>query len=221
MFDFARRIQLAVGDTARRAALKAAAGLAGLIGAGFLLAALWSFLATELDWGAALASLTIGGVLALIAAILIGMSSRRKHVMPTTDDLKREVEARVSLATDAAVTRARTEATRMVELAETKAHSLMDSATSRATKLVGDTENKVFGNVRGAARAVGLSSENLRLAERRLRDGKEQLSQASSSNAGSVAKLVGAFAVGVTLAAKLQEGRQRDAEYDYDRDDLI
>lgn len=216
MFDFARRMQLAVGDTARRAALKAVAGLAGLIAAGFLLAALWSFLATELDWGAALASLAIGGGLALIALILIAMSSRQRHAMPTTDDLKREVEARVSLAADAAVARARTEATRMVDLAETKAHSLMDNASYRASKLVNDTERKVFGSVRDTARSVGLTSENLQAAERKVRDGKQQLSQASNSNAGSVAKLVGAFAVGVTLAAKLQEGRQRDHRYDPD-----
>ncbi|QBX34551.1 phage holin family protein [Paracoccus liaowanqingii] len=219
MFDFARRIQLAVGDTFRRAALKAAAGVAGLIASGFLLAALWSFLANELDWGSTLASLAIGGVLLLIAVILIAMSSRRKHEMPTTDDLKREVEARVSLATDAAVTRARSEATRMVGLAETKAHSLMDQASYRATKLADDAERKVFGGFRETVRSIGLDSDTRQSAERRIQAGTQQVKQAANSNVGSMAKLFGAFAVGVTLAAKIQESRNTDPAYD--PDDLI
>ncbi|TJZ93957.1 phage holin family protein [Paracoccus gahaiensis] len=221
MFDFARRIQLAVGDTVRRAALKVAAGVAGLIAAGFLLAALWSFLANELDWGSTLASLAVGGALLLIAGILIAVSSRRKHEMPTTDDLKREVEARVSLATDAAVTRARTEASRMVDMAETKAHSLMDQASYRATKLAGDAERTVFGGFRDTVRAVGLDSETRQAAGRRVQSGTQQVKQAANSNVGSMAKLFGAFAVGVTLAAKIQESRNADPAYDYDPDDLI
>lgn len=219
MFDFARRAQLALGDTVRRAVLKAAAGLVGVIAAGFLVAALWSFLANELDWGPTLASLSIGAVLALIAAILIAVSSRRKHEMPTSDDLKREVEARVALATDAAVTRLRAEATRVVDLAETKATSLMDQASYRANKLADDAERKVFGGVRDTARVIGLTSETLGAADRRVHAGKQQIDQAGNSNASSMAKLLGAFAVGVTLAAKIQERRHQDPMHD--PDDLI
>lgn len=219
MFDFARRLQLAAGDTARRAALKAAAGLVGVVAGGFLVAALWSVLAVELDLGSAAASGIIGGGLLLIAIVLIVMSSRRKHVMPTTDDLKREVEARVSLASDAAVTRIRSEADRVVGMAESKAHSLMDQASHRAVKLAGDAERKVFGTVRDTARSVGLTTETLQTAERQLRAGKQQVRQAANTNAGSMAKLFGAFAVGVTMAAKLQEGRRRDTRYD--PDDMI
>lgn len=139
--------------------------------------------------------------------------------MPTTDDLKREVEARVSLASDAAVTRIRSEADRVVGMAESKAHSLMDQASHRAVKLAGDAERKVFGTVRDTARSVGLTTETLQTAERQLRSGKQQVRQAANTNAGSMAKLFGAFAVGVTLAAKLQEGRRRDTRYD--PDDMI
>ena len=50
MFDYAHKMQLAVSDLGRRAGLKAGAGVLALIAAGFLLAALWTFLARTLDW---------------------------------------------------------------------------------------------------------------------------------------------------------------------------
>lgn len=223
MFDFTRRVKLAAGDTIRRVALKAAAGLVAVAGSGFLVAALWSFLATELDWGAALASLTIGGVLVVIAAILIGVSSRQKHTMPTGDDLKREMQARVSTATEAAVGRVRAETTRVVELAETKAHSLMDNAGSRVTQLASDAESKMFGGLRDAAQAVGLGGDRVAEVKDQVRHGAQTVREASNTNLGSMAKLFGAFAVGITLAAKIQESRNRDPIYDpaYDPDDFI
>ena len=73
MFDFARRVQEAVGDTVRRTAMKAVAGMVGLMASGFLTAALWSWLANDLDWGSTLASLTIGGGLILLMIILLAM----------------------------------------------------------------------------------------------------------------------------------------------------
>lgn len=220
MFDFTRKVQLALGDTARRAALKAGAGVAGLIASGFLLAALWSFLATELGWGSALASLTIAVLLAVIAAVLIAISSRRKHEMPSTDDLKREVEARVTLAADAAATKARAEAARVMDMAETKAHALMDQAGYRAAKLANDAERKVFGTVRQTARAVGLSGDKPRPAVRQNFVAAPPASRpAPAVSSAGMAKALGAIAVGITLAAKLQEGRRRDQ--DYDPDDLM
>ena len=219
MFDFARRVQEAVGDTVRRTAMKAVAGMVGLMAGGFLTAALWSWLANDLDWGSTLASLTIGGGLILLMIILLAMAAKRKHTMPTTDDLKREVEARVSLAADAAATRARAEATRIVELAEAKAHSLMDQAGSRATKLASDAEEKLFGSVRNTARAAGLTSSNVTAAKQSFQNGAHQLRQATDSNAGTMTKLVGAFAVGVTLAAAMQE--RRHDRMDYDPDDMM
>jgi hypothetical protein len=216
MFDFARNAKLALGDTARRAALKGAAGLVAVFGGGFLVAALWSYLATELGWGSSLASLAIGGGLVAIAVVLIIMSSRTKHKMPTSDDLKKEVEARVSLATDAAVARARTEADKVAAIAETKAHALMDEAGFRAAKLAGDAERRVFGGVRKTATSLGLSSQNIQAAQRSTDHVIQQARQNANSNAGSMAKLIGAFAVGITLAAKVQESRKRPDYHDPD-----
>lgn len=222
MFDFARRAKLALGDTARRTALKVVAGVFGLIAAGFLVAALWSWLANDLDWGSTLASLTVAGVLLLVVLILFAMSSKRKHEMPTSDDLRREVEARVSLAADAAVERVRTEASNLVTMAETKATSLMDQAGTKATQFAHDAEDKLFGSIRSTARTVGLTSENLHAAERKVGAGTRAVGAASSSNAGSMAKLVGAFAIGVTIAASLNERRGRDDGHDdYDDPDDI
>ncbi len=216
MFDFARNAKLALTDKARRAALKGAAGLVAAVGLGFLIAALWSYLATELDWGAALASLAIGGGFVVIALVLIAMSSREKHKMPSSDDLKKEVEARVSLATDAAVARARSEADKVVATVESKAHSLMDEAGFRAAKLANDTERRVFGTVRDTATSLGLSTRNIQSAQRSTEKFVQQARQSSNSNAGSMAKLIGAFAVGITLAAKVQESRRSDIYHDPD-----
>lgn len=208
MFDYAQRLQLALGDSARRTGLKAAAGGALLVAAGFLIAALWSWLARDLGWGATLASLSVGGLFLVIGVIILMTASRPRHVMPTTDDLKREVEARISLATDAAVNRARAEAARVADMAENKVQSLMDTAEFRANKLAADAERRVHGFVRDTAQGVGLTTDNLRAAREGAKDAGAAVSRAASSNPGSMAKLIGAFAVGVTLAARLREGRR-------------
>ena len=192
MFDFAKRLQLAAGDAARRAALKVAAAAVGLVASGFLLAALWSFLAETLEWGAALASLSIGAGLAVIAGLLIGLSSRRRHEMPTTDDLKREVQARASLAADAAMNRARSEALRVADIAEERAHSLIDEASSRATQLAEGAERRLCGTLG----SVGLGSTKPPAA-----DGTER----PRAPLATTGRLIGAFAIGVTLAAKIHE----------------
>lgn len=66
MFDYAQRLQLALGDTARRSAIKLVAGLFLLVGLGFLIAALWSWLAIGLGLGATYASLIVGGSFSLV-----------------------------------------------------------------------------------------------------------------------------------------------------------
>ena len=216
MFDFARNAKLALTDKARRAALKGAAGVVAVIGLGFLTAALWSYLANELGWGPTLASLTIGGALVVIALIIVAVSSREKHKMPSSDDLRKEVEARVTLATDAAVAKARAEADKVVAMAENKAHALIDEAGYRAAKVASDTERRVFGTVRETATSLGLSTQNIQAAQRSTDKFVQQARQTSNSNAGSMAKLIGAFAVGITLAAKIQEGRRSDIYHDPD-----
>lgn len=221
MFDYVNRLQLAVKDTARRSVMKLVAGVIFGIAAGFLMAALWSFLAVNLGWGPMLASLAIGGGLVLISFILLAIASRQKHAMPTADDLKKEVEARVSLATDAAVDRARAEAARVVDMAGNRAQSLIDEAGYRASKLAGDTERRVYGMARDAARTVGLTTGNIASVKQGARDATDSAKRAADSNAGSMAKLIGAFAVGVTLAAKLQDSRRPAYDRDFDEDDLL
>ena len=219
MFDYAQRLQLALKDTARRSAMKAAAGVILAVAAGFLVAALWSFLAHDMDWGPALASLAVAALFIVAGLILFMMSKKTKHEMPTTDDLKKEVEARVSLAADAAVEKARSEAERVVDMAGNKVSSLMDEASYRATKLADDTERRVFGVARSAAQAVGFTQSNLDTVRSKVEDAQDTLWRANSTNAASMAKLLGAFAIGVTLAAKL---RERDDEDDYDyQDDIL
>lgn len=220
MFDYAQKMQLALGDVARRTGLKAAAAGVLVVGAAFLVAALWSWLATELGWGSMLASLTIGGGLVAVAVVLMMVASRRRHEMPTTDDLKREVEARVSLAADAATTRAQAEASRLADMAQNKVQSLMDDAGFRANKLAEDAERRVYGVVRNTAKSVGLTPQNLDTARDGARSAARTASRASQSNAGSMAKLVGAFAVGVAIAARLREGRNREPQ-PFDPDDVL
>ena len=213
MFDYARNMKLAVQDTLRRSALKAAAGSVMLLGLGFLLAALWSYLATGLGWGAMNASLAIGGGFLLIGVILMMVGGRVTHQAPTTDDLKREVEARLTLAADAAALRARTEAMRVVDGAADRANALLDRASGTASRLVGDAGD----TVRETAHKVGLSSENVEAAKESVQEGVRQAKVAANSNAGSMVKLIGAFAVGITLASKLGDRRRRDEDY-YDDD---
>lgn len=217
MFDYAQRLQLALKDTARRSVMKVVAGLVLAIAAGFLIAALWSFLAHELDWGSALASLAIGGVFVLIAVVLLAMSKNTKHEMPSKDDLRKEVEARVNLAAEAAAEKARVEAARMMDMAGNKVVSLMDDAAYKANKLADDTERRVYRAVRSAAVSTGLTSSNIQLVKAKVDDATHTLSRAGNSNAGSMAKLLGAFAVGITLASKLRERRHHD---DYEDDVL-
>lgn len=127
--------------------------------------------------------------------------------MPAKEDLRKEVEARASLAAEAAADKARAEAQRLLDMAGNKAASLMDDARYRANKLADDTERRVYGAARHAAESVGLTASNINTVKSKVQNANETLSRANSSNAASIAKILGAFAVGVTLAAKLKEGR--------------
>ncbi|AUH34757.1 phage holin family protein [Paracoccus tegillarcae] len=213
MFDYTRNMKLAVQDILRRSAMKAAAGTVLLIGMGFLMAALWTYLATGLDWGAMNASLAIGGGLFAVGLILFMVGGRVSHEPPSTDDLKNEIEARLNLATNAATDRARSEVMRVVDSATDRANAVLDRAGSTAGQFVSDTEE----TIRGTARKVGLSAENVEAAKDTAQDYARQAKAAADTNAGSMAKLIGGFAVGITLASKLkQRGRPDPRDYDYD-----
>lgn len=217
MFDYARNMKLAAQDVLRRSAISAAAGAVILVGIGFLLAALWTYLATGLGWGAMNASLAIGGGFTLIGAIMLLVGGRPVHKPPTTDDLKREIEARLTLATDAAANRARQEVMKVVDGAADRASALLDRAGDKASRLVGDTGD----SIRDTARMAGLSAENIEAVKETAQDYAHQAKEAANSNAGSMAKLIGAFAIGVTLAAKLKGRRDAYDDTNFDEyDDL-
>lgn len=182
MFDYTHRLRLAAGDTVRRSILKIVAGLIIAVGAGFLIAALWSWLAIRLDWGATYASLAIGGGLFVIGAIILLIAAKPRHRMPSSDELKREVEAQINHAADVASVRARYEAERMVGMAEDKVYGLFGGA--------GD---QIRRSMKGA--------DHMR----------RKVSHASNSNNGNMVKLAAAFAVGVALASKLSS-KNRDEE---------
>ncbi|MBU3030286.1 phage holin family protein [Paracoccus marinaquae] len=205
MFDYARKMQLALGDIARRSALKAVAGVVLALGAGFLLAALWSWLANGLGWGAMLASLALGAGLVVIGLVILAVASKTRHPMPDTDELRREVEARVSLAADAAVGRAKTEAMRMASRAETRVETLMGDAARR---------------VRDTARKSGLGDDTIDAARRGAGQAARRVSRAARSDAGGLAGLIGAFALGVALASRLAGGRPPDPAPEDEEDDL-
>ena len=97
MFDYARNMQLALTDVARRTAMKVAGGVVIVLGAGFLLAALWTFLADTLGWGPLWASLAIGVLFVVIGLVVMSRGGQVKHPVPTTDDLKAEVETTSAL----------------------------------------------------------------------------------------------------------------------------
>lgn len=216
MFDYASKMQLALSDAVRRVAIKAIAGVVALIGAGFLLAALWTFLARKLGWGPLGASLAIGLLFIVIAAVLMGRSKTVAHPVPTTDELRAEVETRVSLATDAALEKARSKATEVVDTVEDKLTLLVDTAADRAGSLVRDAESRVHGLTRdvasGAARKVGLTPQFFS-------DAQNTIDRVKDSNAATVPPVLGAFAVGLVLASKLKKRHRRDDFADYEQFD--
>lgn len=207
MFDYARKLQLAASDIGRRVGLKAAAGALGALAAGFLIAALWTFLARTLGWGPLWASLVIGVLFGAIAGVLFAMSSKVKHPVPSTDELKREVEARANLATEAALERAKEKAREVVDMAGNKAHSLMDSASYRASAMVDDAEARVRKftdtTVSNAVHSVGLDSGVVN-------DVRSFVGDVRSSRAGPAMGILGAFTVGLALASRLGQGLRYD-----------
>lgn len=217
MFAYTRNLQLALTDRLRRAGLMAGAGVALLIAAGFLLAALWTWLAHGLHWGPLWASVAIGAGFLLIGLILMAAGSKERHRTPSTDELKAEVEQKLSLAADMAVERVSSLADRtierasdkageVVELASQRVHSVADTLSYRADRFADRTEARVMG---AARRAGETASRKLGLPP----DAAERVVQgATESRAAPFVPLIGAFAVGMTLASRL--GRRRDDDWD-------
>ncbi|MDF3608475.1 phage holin family protein [Paracoccus sp. DMF-8] len=218
------------GIWVRRVSMKLAAGILILIGAGFLLAALWTWLADGLDWGPLYASLALGAVFVLIGLVLIVATGSARHKPPTSDELRADIEERVSLATgvvmdrvttgaEDAIGRVQQKAGQLADAAGNRVQRLVDSVSYGADRFVGSAEARVVGAARRAGDEV---SQKLGIGD----DQKERIAQgfekgfekAKSSNAAALAPVIGAFAVGLTLAQKFVARRRDDGDL-YDDDD--
>ena len=215
MFDYARNMQLALSDTGRRVALKAAAGAVIALGAGFLIAALWSFLAWNLGWGPVGASLAIGLLFVVVGIVFLSMSKKVNHPVPSTDELKAEVETRLSLATDAALEKARIKAVEVVDNVENRVHSFVDDVTHKAERFVDDAEAKVQGFTRNVA---GQAAQKVGLTPQFFAEAQDTVERVKNSNAATIPPLLSAFAVGIAIANRVQAWRRSDNR-DWERHD--
>lgn len=239
MLDYARRMKLALSDAARRIGQKAGAGVVVVIGAGFLLAALWTYLADYLHWGSMLASLTIGAVFVILGLLVLVLGGRARHRPPTTAELRDEFQERLSIATDVVLDRVTGRAERAIDkvrdtagdaletvqsrasefadLAGNKVQSLVDTVSYRAHRAADSAEARVQGFVRTADE----TAEKLGLTPERKEKLAEGIDKAKSSNLAALAPAVGAFALGLTLASRLQSWRHREDDGDDQDDGLI
>ena len=214
MFDYVNKLQLALGDKARRTSLKAGAAVAALIGLGFLIAAAWSLLAWNLELGPAMASLIVGGVFALVGAVIWTQASPERHPMPTGDELKAEVEMRLQDAADAAIDKVKTTATEAVDSAQAQVSAFFGGVPDKArdlAKTAGEGVGTMANNaVKGAATKAGISDDRLDEVK------------ATVERAAPGVGLVGAFAVGMAIANALASRRSEEDLYyeddDYDDD---
>lgn len=222
MFAYTRNLQLALTDRLRGAGLLAGAGVAVLVGLGFLLAALWTWLAWHLHWGPLGASLAIGLGFVLVALALVLLAGKQRHPVPTTDELKAEVAQHLGLAADAAVDKALLAADRVMERASDKAtqfvdrtgqrvQGLADDLSYRADRLAERAEARAYGTARRAGEAA---ADQLGLGRLGLGAGPSGRPDAGDEPRPTavIAPLIGAFAIGLTLASRLRDRRQRDED---------
>ena len=131
----------------------------------------------------------------------------------TFDELRAEVETRVSLAADAALEKARATANEVVDTVEHKVNTLVDTATVKAHDFADAAEAKVHGFTRNA---VGTAASKVGLTPQFFSSAQETLETVKSSNAVTIPPLMAAFAAGVALASRIQSMRHRDDDYDHD-----
>ncbi|WJS85860.1 phage holin family protein [Paracoccus sp. TOH] len=227
MFDYTRNLQLAVTDRLRRAGLMAGAGAVLLVAAGFLLAALWTWLAYHLHWGPLGASLAIGITFLLAGLVMMLMARHERHRLPRTDELKAEIEQKLTIAADiavekatgaadAALEKASQKASHLMQQAEQRVHAVADGISYKADRFADRAEARVQGAARSAgenaARRLGLPPDAMQRLSGRL-------GEMSQSRAAGLAPLIGAFAVGMTLASRVQAWRHRDGGDDAEWDD--
>lgn len=206
MFDYLDRLQLALGDKARRTGMKSGAGAVAGVGAGFLLAALWSWLTWGLDLGPTVASLIIGVAFLIIALIIWLAASRHSHPMPTGEELRSEIEARLNGMADAAI-----------DKVKSRAEDAVDGARSRVFSIFGSAGSTTQEKAEGSAEAMSdIARETSQKGGETLKDMRETLDRAVETKAGPAIGLAGAFTLGVVIASALSRSRNKDDFYYYD-----
>lgn len=214
MLDFTRRARLAGADLGRRAGLLAGAGLLAAIAGGFLLAALWSYLAHGLHWGPAAASLALA-LLCLLGAAVLGLLGRaRRHAMPTPADLGRELRARGVLATESVMAALRhrvalggeTARQRVFGIGDRARHGV-DAAADRLDAAAARMAGKVSGADPAQSAAPGLDPAALAAGLTAAREGAGRFVRTSP-----VLALASAFAVGLVLAGAVAPADDEDDE---------
>lgn len=208
MMDVSHRFKLALSDMARRSGLRVAAGLLAILGGGYLLAALWSLLARDLRWGPTIASLVIGVLCLILTGILLLVSRKTRHDMPTGDDVKREMAARVSLAGDMAMNTVKTRVKNAGKGAAQKASSLFDIARFKADTAAEKLDEGVE-KVRTTppSELAAESAGRIGIDPDKVRAGITQAGQAFESfknmRSAPAIGLVAAFAIGLAIANRL------------------
>ena len=222
MFNYTRNMQLALTDKLRRAGFAGLAGLMFLVGAGFLIAALWVWLADHLGWGALGASAAIGGGFLVIGAAILLAAGKERHPTPTTEELKTEVGEQVNLMTDAAIAkvtdatnaslnRASQRVSRIMGLAGQKAQSAADEVAYQADRYADRAEAGAYRMARKAGEAIDPRSKAGEPPSKpKVADAAPEGSQDVAGRLGGAAPLIGAFAIGLTLASRLRDGRRLD-----------
>lgn len=198
MWDVNRRFHLALSDLGRRAGLAVAGGVLMAVGAGFLLAALWSWLAHGLGWGPAAASLAVAGLCLLAALGLLLAARRARHAMPGAGDVRAEAEARARLATQAAVGAVKTRAEQARNAAGQHLQGFLDRGRYQADRAASGLDaaaEKVAEKMAGGS--PGPMADPVAEAMETARGMAEQFAR---SRAAPGVALVSAFAIGLALA---------------------
>lgn len=209
--DVSHRFKLALSDLARRSGLRAAAGLFALLGAAYLLAALWSLLARDLEWGPTIASTVLGVLCLAVTGVLFLITRNTRYKMPTGEDVKQEISARATLAGDKAVNSVKArlknarqgtvqKATNFLHTARYKADTAAEKLDEGAEKVKATPAPELAAE---AAERIGLDPETVRAGIAQAAQSYEKFKTMRSAPAIG---LVGAFALGMAIASRLSAG---------------
>lgn len=153
MFNYVQNMKAAAKDTAARYGMTAAAGAIFVVALGFLLGALWVWMARQ--WGALNTNLAFAGAFAVIALITLAVARSRHVEPPTVEDLRDEVEAKIAETANHLINKAEAKVNRFVGETEARVTNLARSTTDQITQAVGFTP-ELMQAARGKAFQAGI-----------------------------------------------------------------